>query len=82
MFFLLLVLHEKPRAFSGNVAKIGARPHVLVEKSLKNLAQDGVLAQVHEQWPLTLYDLDVRFLKAPSCGKHGYDTETHPTSQR
>ena len=37
---------------------------VLVEKSLRNLAQDGVLAQVHEVWPLTLYDLDVRFLNA------------------
>ena len=37
---------------------------VLVEKSLRNLAADGVLAQVHEHWPLTLYDLDVRFLKA------------------
>ena len=37
---------------------------VLVEKSLRNLIADGVLAQVHEHWPLTLYDLDVRFLKA------------------
>ncbi|CAE7558901.1 unnamed protein product [Symbiodinium sp. CCMP2592] len=37
---------------------------VLVEKSLRNLCQDGVLAKVHEVWPLTLYDLDVRILKA------------------
>eukprot|EP00438_Fugacium_kawagutii_P012958 Skav206848 [mRNA] locus=scaffold3577:158736:160658:- [translate_table: standard] len=37
---------------------------VLVEKSLRNLAADGVLAQVHSHWPLTLYDLDVRFLRA------------------
>ena len=39
-------------------------PTALVEKSLRNLAQDGVLAQVHEDWPLTLYDLDIRFLKS------------------
>ena len=37
---------------------------MLVEKSLRNLATDGVLAQVHEHWPLTLNDLDVRFLRA------------------
>ena len=37
---------------------------VLVEKSLRNLAADGVLAQVHEHWPLTLYCLGVRFLRA------------------
>lgn len=37
---------------------------VLVEKSLRNLAQDGVLSQVHEVWPLTLYDLDIRILRA------------------
>ena len=41
-------------------------PHV---QSLKNLVQDGVLAQIHDQWPLTLYDLilydlDVKLLKA------------------
>ena len=35
-----------------------------VEKSLRNIAQDGVLSQVHEVWPLTLYDLDVRILRA------------------
>ena len=39
-------------------------PAALVEKSLKNLGQDGVLAQVHEVWPLTLYDLDTRILQA------------------
>ena len=39
-------------------------PAVLVEKSLRNLSQDGVLAQVHTEWPLTLYDIDVRILKA------------------
>ena len=39
-------------------------PQALVEKSLRNLGQDGVLAPVHEVWPLTLYDLDVRVLKA------------------
>ena len=39
-------------------------PSLLVEKSLRNLAQDGVLANVHEIWPLTLYDLDVRILRA------------------
>ncbi|CAE7467314.1 unnamed protein product [Symbiodinium sp. CCMP2592] len=39
-------------------------PPVLVEKSLRNLAQDGVLAQVHTSWCLTLYDIDVRVLKA------------------
>ncbi|CAE7807297.1 unnamed protein product, partial [Symbiodinium sp. CCMP2456] len=39
-------------------------PPVLVEKSLRNLAQDGVLSQVHEVWPLTLYDLDIRILRA------------------
>ncbi|CAE6955611.1 unnamed protein product [Symbiodinium sp. CCMP2592] len=39
-------------------------PQALVEKSLRNLSQDGVLAQVHEMWPLTLYDLDTRLLKA------------------
>ena len=33
-------------------------------KSLRNLSQDGVLAQVHTEWPLTLYDIDVRILKA------------------
>ena len=38
-------------------------PAVLVEKSLRNLSNDGVLAQVHENWPLTLFDLDNRFLK-------------------
>ena len=37
---------------------------VLVEKSLRNLANDGVLAQVHESWPLTLYDIDNRLLRA------------------
>ena len=37
---------------------------VLVEKSLRNLCQDGVLAKVHEVWPLILYDLDARILKA------------------
>ncbi|CAE7636266.1 unnamed protein product, partial [Symbiodinium necroappetens] len=37
---------------------------VLVEKSLRNLCQDGVLAKVIEVWPLTLYDLDARILKA------------------
>ena len=36
----------------------------LVEKSLRNLSMDGVLAQVHTEWPLTLYDLDVRVLRA------------------
>ena len=39
-------------------------PPVLVEKSLRNLAQDGVLAQVHTSWCLTLYDIDVRVLQA------------------
>ncbi|CAE7228352.1 unnamed protein product [Symbiodinium microadriaticum] len=39
-------------------------PQALVEKSLRNLGQDGALAQVHEVWPLTLYDLDARVLKA------------------
>lgn len=39
-------------------------PPVLVEKSLRNLSNDGVLAQVHDQWPLTLFDLDIRFLNA------------------
>ena len=38
-------------------------PPVLVEKSLRNLAQDGVLAQVHTSWCLTLYAIDVRVLK-------------------
>lgn len=38
-------------------------PAVLVEKSLRNLSNDGVLAQLHENWPLTLFDLDNRFLK-------------------
>eukprot|EP00439_Symbiodinium_sp_Y106_P018382 s206_g2.t1 len=37
---------------------------ILVEKSLRNLCQDGVLAKVIEVWPLTLYDLDTRILKA------------------
>lgn len=37
---------------------------MLVGKSLRNLATDGSLAQVHEHWPLTLKDLDVRFLRA------------------
>ena len=37
---------------------------VLVEKSLRNLATDGVLAAVHESWPLTLYDIDGRMLNA------------------
>lgn len=32
-------------------------PPVLVEESLRNLSNDGVLAQVHSQWPLTLFDL-------------------------
>ena len=36
----------------------------LAEKSLRNLSMDGVLAQVHTEWPLTLYDLDVRILRA------------------
>ena len=39
-------------------------PPALVEKSLRNLSQDRVLAQVHEHWPLTFYDLDVRILQA------------------
>ena len=39
-------------------------PALIVEKSLRNLGNDGVLAQVHEEWPLTLFDLDVRFLSA------------------
>ena len=39
-------------------------PQVLVEKSLRNLSQESVLAQVHERWPLTLFDLDVRLLRA------------------
>ncbi len=39
-------------------------PPVLVEKSLRNLSNDGVLAQVHSQWPLTLFDLDHRLLQA------------------
>ena len=39
-------------------------PAVLVKKSLRNLSQDGVLAQVHELWPRTLFDVDVRLLRA------------------
>jgi len=39
-------------------------PPVLVEESLRNLSNDGVLAQVHSQWPLTLFDLDHRFVQA------------------
>ena len=39
-------------------------PPMIVEKSLRNLSNDGVLARVHEEWPLTLFDLDVRFLSA------------------
>lgn len=39
-------------------------PPALVEKSLRNLSNDGVLAMVHEQWPLTLYDIDNRLLRA------------------
>ena len=36
---------------------------VLVEKSLCNLPAEGVRAQVHETWPLTLYDIDPRILR-------------------
>lgn len=39
-------------------------PSALVEKSLRNLSNDGVLAMVHEQWPLTLFDIDNRILRA------------------
>ena len=39
-------------------------PPAVVEKSLRNLSNDGVLAMIHEQWPLTLYDIDTRFLRA------------------
>lgn len=39
-------------------------PSCLVEKSLRNLSNDGVLAMVHEKWPLTLYDIDNRILRA------------------
>ena len=39
-------------------------PPILVEKSLRNLSQDNILAQVHNEWPLTLFDVDVRLLKA------------------
>ena len=46
-------------------------PQALVAKSLRNLGQDGVLAQVHELWPLTLYlpaqdDCQDKFSKAMS----------------
>ena len=36
---------------------------VLVEKSLRNLGNDGVLAALHEEWPLTLWDIDNRILR-------------------
>ena len=39
-------------------------PPVLIEKSLRNLPNDRVLAHVHEQWPLTRFDLDIRLLNA------------------
>ena len=39
-------------------------PSFLVEKSLRNLSNDGVLAMVHEKWPLTLYDIDNGILRA------------------
>ena len=39
-------------------------PTAVVEQGLRNLSQDGVLAAVHETWPLTLYDLDTRILNS------------------
>ena len=61
-------------------------------KSLRNLSQDGVLAQVHEQWPLTRYDLDVRILQAlgrlfPSLAEkafefHGARAKAAPSRSR
>jgi hypothetical protein len=38
-------------------------PVVLVEKSLRHLSADGVLAEVHTAFPLTLKDLDPRILE-------------------
>ena len=37
-----------------------ALPSTSHEKSIRNLATDGVLAQMHEAWPLTLFDIDGR----------------------
>ena len=47
--------HRTPRSCAG--------PQHCLRNSLRNLSQVGVLAQVHEIWPLTLYDLDTRILK-------------------
>ncbi|CAJ1387968.1 unnamed protein product [Effrenium voratum] len=45
-------------------------PSMLVEKCLRNLSSDGVLAAVHEKWPLTLYDIDGRLLSEASYVTH------------
>ena len=37
-------------------------PTTLVEKNLRNLGQESVIARVHEVWPLPVYDLDPRVL--------------------
>jgi len=36
---------------------------ILVEKSLRQLSSDGILAEVHTSFPLTLKDLDPRILE-------------------
>ena len=41
---------------NGRDSAIYRWPQALMEKSLRDLGQDGVLARVHEVWPLTLYD--------------------------